>query len=390
MTHPVTIIGGGLVGCFAALCLAQQGLHVVLIEKSPFPYLDTGDDGRTTSISYGSSILFENLGLWDDLSLQAAPVRSIRVLEHLSPYTLDFDSDDTHPHPMAYIVGNSHIKTVLTQAVQAHPSIQVYAPVSLKTWAHENDQIKIMLSDGTSWATTLLVSAEGRHAQSRTQTPILQRTWDYDHHALVMHIAHAEPHEDQAWELFDNQRLLAVLPLLPCSITQTYRSGIVFAEKKGFPWNHLSDDNLISMIQDLFPFYGDLSIASQRWVYPISGMRVDRLIDHRYVLIGDAAHGLHPIAGQAVNLGWRDASCLAHHLGQYHKLGLDIGSPTILNAYEKIRKKDQNLLFGATHGLYHLFRSKALGRLGLRSLGMNAINRLPSIKRMLIKKAMGL
>jgi 2-octaprenyl-6-methoxyphenol hydroxylase len=182
---------------------------------------------------------------------------------------------------------------------------------------------------------------------------------------------------------------LAILPMLPCPQTNRYRSGLVWAKPFAYDWSTINNHELALQIKTYFPFYGELEICSQRWTYPLSALTVNSYIDHRIALIGDAAHVVHPIAGQGVNLGWRDAAVLADQLARAYALGLDIGSATVLNMFNQKRLVDHQSVLWATDGIHRLFSYDHSAIRFVRNTGFALVNHLPPLKKFLMRKAMG-
>ena len=385
----VLILGSGLVGSLLALSLAQQGLKVVILDTQPAFDFNVNTDGRTTAVSYGSQQIFNKLGLWEPLKKYAQPIKEIRVFEEGSAWTVDYDHCLVGPNPMGYIVENRLLRYHLQQGLKDHPLVTWSADVEIESVKRLPNKITVKLRDGALFEADILVGAEGRHSPTRQQSIIKTRTWDYHQTALVVHFYHKEPHSDFAWEIFMPSGPLAILPMLTCSKTDRYRSGLVWAKPISYDWSKVNDDELALQIKTHFPFYGDLEICSQRWTYPLSAVTVNSYIDHRLALIGDAAHVVHPIAGQGVNLGWRDAAVLADQLVRAYSLGLDIGSLTVLKQFNQKRLVDHQSVLWTTDGIHRLFGYDNSPVRFIRHTGFALVNHLPPLKKFLMRKAMG-
>ena len=389
MKADVIIVGGGLVGSILAIGLSQQQVKVTILEKTPPLSPEMTGDGRTTAVSYGSQQIFNNLGLWSGIAAYAQPIEEIRVFEEGSAWTVDYHHRDIGTHPMGYIVENSLLRHHLQQNLQNNPLITWIASADVLSTKRLAGKVAVNLKDGQTLEALLLVGAEGRHSPTRQQSSITTRSWDYSQTALVVHLYHTKPHNNTAWEVFMPSGPLAILPMLPCPKTGHHRSGLVWAKPLSHDWQNLSDEDLAAQIQHYFPFYGDLTVCSQKWTYPLSALTTSSYVDHRLALVGDAAHVVHPIAGQGVNLGWRDADVLAAHLGKAHQLGLDIGSATVLDVYNKKRRVDQRSVLWTTDGINRLFSFDNSILFFLRNSGFALVNNLPPLKRLLMRKAMG-
>ncbi len=389
MQADVTILGGGLVGSILAVGLAYRGLKIVVLDHNPpLDFKDSGD-GRTTAVSYGSQQIFHKLGLWDGIACHAQPICEIRVFEEGSAWTVDYDHKDIGPHPMGYILENRVMRHHLQQALK-HPQITWLTPSSALNCQRLFDKAVITTTTGEVIESKLIVGAEGRHSPVRLQSGIGVHQWDYPQTALVAHIYHQEPHHNTAWEIFMPSGPLAVLPMLTCPQTQQHRSGLVWAKSRDYDWHHPTNQDLEKEFLSYFPFYGSISLCSERWTYPLSALKVDSFVAHRLALVGDAAHVVHPIAGQGVNLGWRDADVLTTLLGDAFDVGLDIGTLSVLKSYHQKQKLDHCGVLWMTDGINRLFRSPYRSTYFLRNAGFAVVNHLPPLKRWLMRKAMGI
>ncbi|MCX7338028.1 MAG: FAD-dependent monooxygenase [Alphaproteobacteria bacterium] len=401
----VTIIGGGLAGGVLALALCQKGVRTVVIDRDPpMTQIDPNLDGRTTSVGYGSQQIFEKIGIWDAMAPYAEPIWDIRVFEGGSPWTVDYNHADIGPNPMGYIVENSAIRLAIQEKVNQEISSQGrsnqenagdscltwIAPAPIKSAKRLSGHVIVETGCGQIIESALLVGADGRSSATRAESSITAKTWDYKQTALVIHITHEKPHDGTAWEVFLPEGPLAVLPMNPCPKTGNARSGIVWAKTKGYDWYKDSDDQLSADLQKQFPFYGDIKISSRRWTYPLSALTVDSIVDHRLALVGDSAHGVHPIAGQGVNLGWRDADTLADIVSNAKSIGLDLGSATILAHYKQARKQDHRLGLWSTDGINRLFSNNSRVLHFVRNAGFAAVNNCPPLKKYFMRKAMGI
>ena len=385
----VIIVGAGLVGRLCAIGLAQRGLTVASIDhEANDAILNAARDGRTTAITLGSKRLFDSYGLWNAIAPYAQPIHHIRVFEGNSPWTLDYDAKDISSDPVGYIVENTIIREALYK--NTPENLMVFAPASIQSLDRTDASVTVHLTSGEVLTAPLIIAADGRHSKLRTHTSITVRTNDYDQNALVAHILHEKPHNDTAFEIFQKDGPLAVLPLLPDTVTGQHKSGLVWCKPRSFDWAAYDDQSLAAMFEELFPYYGSITFLPKRWVYPLSYTKVSTMIDNRMALIGDAAHVVHPIAGQGVNLGWRDAALLIDELVKAKSQGIDLGSPFLLKRYDSQRKFDRLSILWATDGISHLYHSQLPPVRFARNAAFAVLNHIKPFKRAVMRRAMGI
>jgi 2-octaprenyl-6-methoxyphenol hydroxylase len=391
----IAIAGGGLVGSVAALTLANAGFDIHVIDKaSKATLLEKNNDGRTTAVTYASSLLFQNLGVWDELRLKAEPIWRIHVMEGScephTPWQVTYDSQEDG-HPMGYIVENDALRHIILEKALSNPNVSWYESVSvLKNTSHLSHRA-ITLSNDAMLNPSLFIGCEGKHSPTRAQESLKDISWSYGQKAMVVHVVHEKPHDNRAFEVFLPHGPLAFLPMKSEEHPKNM-SGIVWSidAERFDDFYHLNDEDMAKALQDYFPYYGAIRIASKRWSYPLTALYVPNSISNRCVLIGDAAHVMHPIAGQGVNLGWRDVAMLRDVLKENADLGLDIGSHTTLYSYEKNNKAARKKLMLATHGLFRLFNNDYKTLKLIRNLGLGITEKIPFIKEQLKRQAMGL
>lgn len=390
MKVDVIISGGGLVGSVLALGLSRNTINTVIIDQKSLISLENLEDGRTTSVSYGSQQIFEKLGIWEDLKPYAQPINTIRVFEKDSAWTVDYHSHYIHNSPMGYIIENRFLQYYLQENIKKHPLIAYEYSTKIEQVERLTHKVIVSLNNNRIYEAPLLVSAEGRHSVLRQSSSISSKQWDYKQTALVVHFYHNKHHEDTAWEVFTPSGPLAVLPMLPCKETGKNCSGLVWIKPFSFDWDLLNNQDLEQEIMRFFPFYGKIDVIGPRWTYPLSALNVHSYSDHRLALIGDAAHVIHPLAGQGANLGWRDADNLGKEIHEAYKVGLDIGSYSVLEVYNKKRCIDQQSVLWTTHLLNRLFSNESAVLHAARNLGLATVNHLSPLKKFLMKKAMGI
>lgn len=390
----VAIVGGGLVGGTLGVALAQQGFFVGVIDReSPEDLLKPDLDGRTTAVSYGSRLIFEKLGIWNKVEHAAEPIFDIRVFERGSPWAVYYNHRDVGGVPMGYIVENRVLRQgIFHRAREVSHHLTWMAPARVARTERNPQNVVIHLSEGSLLKASLLIGAEGQLSATRDEAGIKTFRWRYEQMALIAHVSHEKPHHGSAWEIFQPQGPFAILPLRICPATGTYRSGIVWTgASEDINWLLGLDDAAISAeLYKIFPYFGDIQLSGKRWSYPLGAMVAKNTIDHRLAVVGDAAHTVHPVAGQGVNLGWRDAQTLADVLGKARGLGLDIGSKNLLQDYQRRRYVDTFSILAMSDGMVRLFSNNSSTLSFLRNTGLGLVNQIPPLKRRLMRHAMGL
>jgi 2-octaprenyl-6-methoxyphenol hydroxylase len=398
----VAIAGGGMVGLTLAIALADAGFAVALVDALPAETrAAVAYDGRSSAIAAGSKRVLETLGLWPAMAAAASPILDIRVSdarvgEAAASLFLHYDhrdlaTKDGAAEPLGYIVENRAIRRALIEAVRARPALAHLAPASVVGFVAKPGRITLALADGGAIEATLAVAADGRDSPLRLAAGIRLAAWDYPQTGIVCTIGHALPHGGVAHEHFLPSGPFAVLPMVDDE--HGHRSSIVWTERRErAPAILALDDAAFSAeIERRFgPSLGRIRIIGGRWAYPLRLQHAERYVAPRLALVGDAAHAIHPIAGQGLNLGLRDVAALAEALVDAKRLGLDVGEGMPLERYERWRRVDNLLLAASTDLLNRLF-SNDLGPLRLvRDLGLAAVNRAVPVKRFLMRHAMGL
>ena len=387
------IVGGGMVGLTLAAALASAGMPVTVLEREdPGVWADEAFDGRVSAISAGSRRVYETLGIWPAMEPRAAAIFDIRVTDGDSPVYLHFDHGELDEGPLGHIVENRVIRSALMAAVSRSPSIKFVAPVNIDGLSRRPFGAQITLASGDCIDTPLVIAADGRGSRVRRSAGINQTEWRYGQSAIVTTVIHARPHEGVAEERFLPAGPFAILPMTD-DAEGRHRSSIVWTDRDELvpAYLNLSEADFQRELAHRFGDHlGALSAAGPRWSYPLGLSLAETYIADRLALIGDAAHGIHPIAGQGLNLGIRDAAALAEVLVDAWRLGLDIGTGTALEDYQRWRRFDSVALAAATDILNRLFSNDlAPLRLG-RGFGLAAVNRLGPVRRFFMREAMGL
>ncbi len=405
----VLIVGGGMVGLTCAVAVASAGFSVIALDRAPIAVqLDAAFDGRVSAIAAGSRRALEGIGLWNHVLAQgnvAEPIRDIRVSDGESLAFVHYDSralarDDSRaraetgqePEPFGHIVENRTIRTALAARLLELPNLTVLAPAEVASVANEPSHAVATLADGRRVHAQLVVAAEGKESALRAARGIAVTRWSYPQTAIVCTIAHERPHGGVAHERFLPVGPFAILPMTD-DADGRHRSSLVWTEKTALAAAYLSlnkadfDAEVARRVGD---FLGTVTSIGPRWSYPLSLLHAERYTDDRLVLIGDAAHAIHPIAGQGLNLGLRDVAALAETLVDAKRLGLDIGFGEVLARYERWRRFDNVLLAGITDGLNRLFSNSFTPLVLGRRLGFRVVNRAGPLKAFFMRHAMGL
>jgi len=387
----VVIAGGGMVGLTLSLALAQGGLQVLLVDPLPFPKTLAAEfDGRVSAISYSSARMLGVLGVWEKLKPDAEPIRDIlvtdaRIGRSPSPFSLHFDHCEIG-EPMGYIAENRHIRAALVQCAAAAPTLEIAVPDRVAAFQASPMGIAIELERGRSVLPSLLVAAEGRDSTSREQADIGVVSWSYPQRAIVATVEHERPHNGTAYEHFLPSGPFAILPMTG------NRSSLVWTEREEIANSvlNLPQQDFESEIGRRFGAHlGTTRLSGPRWSYPLSFHLAREYVRPRFVLVGDTAHGIHPIAGQGLNLGFKDVAALAEVLLDAARLGLDFGALEVLRRYEHWRRFDSFALAAATDALNRLFSNDLVPFRLARDFGLGVVDTVGPLRRFFMRHAGG-
>lgn len=389
----VLIVGGGLNGPTLALALASAGVSSLVLDAAPLAERGRDDfDGRAYALALSSRRMLAALGLWRELEPHAQAILEIKISDGkagrgAAPWFLHFDAAEIDEGPMGHFLEDRWLRGALMDAIAAEPRIEAVGGARVVAQRVVPGGVEVTLADGSVRRGRLLVGCDGRGSQVAARAAIGRVGWDYGQTALVCAIDHAAPHRGVAHQFFMPEGPLAILPL------PGRRSSIVWTEARAraAAIDALDDAGYLAALQPRFgDFLGPIALAGPRYSFPLGLSLAERFVDERLALVGDAAHGIHPLAGQGLNLGLRDVAALAEVLAAARRRGEDLGGAGALAEYQRWRRFDAALLAAATDGLNRLFSNDnpAL-RLG-RDLGLGLVNRLPALRRGLIREAAGL
>jgi 2-octaprenyl-6-methoxyphenol hydroxylase len=390
MNTDVIILGGGLVGATLALALARHGLAAAVIDPAdPAVTLAPGFDGRASAVASASGRMLDAIGLGEALAGKGCPIAAIRVSDGLRPGALDFEPDPGDG-ALGVMYENRLLRRTLHEAASAARGIDLRMRTRATSVVRDASGVVATLSDGTTARAPLLIAAEGRNSPTREAAGIRAARWRYDHAAIVGAFHHERPHGNVAFEIFYPAGPFAVLPLLDDA--DGHRSAIVWTvdAKAGPAMLKLSDRAFLHEAEKrMGGLLGRLSGASPRATYPLGFHHAARVTAERLALVGDAAHGIHPIAGQGLNLGFRDVAALAEVLVEGKRLGLDLGDAQLLTRYERWRGLDTFAVAFATDSLTRLFGIPGRTASAVRRFGISAVNAIPPLKDRFMAEARG-
>lgn len=392
--YDVIVIGGGLSGLTMTALLASQGMKALCLDRED-PKKQIQADLRTTAISYGSSQILDKAGIWETLEPKGCPIHDIQILDGNSPVLLDFSSDEVEGKAFGWIFDNADLRTALMARVNELKEAAHITSVQVDNFVPDDEAIMITCSNGKSYKAALAIGADGRGSSMRrwmeSNTGLETRQWSYNQRAVICVLTHENPHHNVAVEHFMPEGPFAVLPMHDDKKGRG-RSALVFTEHgaEADSLIHYSEATFEAAVkQRLQGFYGDILEISKRQSYPLGLVHAADYAGPRMALVADAAHGIHPIAGQGLNLGFRDLNTLAGLLDKAHKQGVDLGSETLLGNYVQARRGDNMAMVAFTDGLNRLFSNNLKSVGGLRRAGLRAVSKLPWAKKFFMKRAMG-
>ena len=394
----VCIIGGSFTGLVTALALHRRGFDVTLIERSAQgTQEDVKLDGRGHAIAAAGKAFLTDLGLWDEIAPYAAPIEHIRVTDMGCHGSISRLQMHLHAHevgdetPMGWITENLAVRGIIYRAVKAVLKERLIEGAAVEDINYGPASVRLQLSNNESYKCALVLGCDGRNSTIRQMVGIRKIGWSYNQIALVGCVEHEKPHNNWAYEHFTAQGPLAFLPL-PDGPQGRNRSSLVWTRRprEGEMLKAMNDEAYAVALNSVFgSWLGTLTPVGPRWAYPLSAMHARDYVSKRVALIGDAAHGIHPIAGQGFNLALRDIETLCSLLEEGRRLGLDRGDMSLLRRYERTRRADNTLMLAATDILDKTFSNNLPPLRLVRDFGLAAINRMPRLKARFIRYAMG-
>ena len=385
----VIIFGGGLVGLALASALDSSGLSAIVVDPADPALRKAGSfDGRTSAVSSSSMRMLDTIGVADHLAEPGCPIRRIAVADGLKPGSLHFEPDDDEP--LGFMHENRNLIAALQGRAEAGRNTWLLWKSRVASVDRGLHGVVVSLEDGRKLSAPLLVAADGRNSATRQAAGINVARWKYDHQAIVSVLRHELPHDHVAYEIFYPTGPFALLPMTDDA--GGHRSAIVWSVPNDDApgWLSLSDQDFAAEAQAAMGgFLGKVALLAPRSSYPLGFHHAAQITARRLALVGDAAHAIHPIAGQGLNLGFRDVAALAEVLVQGARLGLDLGDRQLLDRYQRWRSLDSLSVAFATDTLTRIYGIPGKTASAVRRLGMGLINRVSPIRNQLMSEARG-
>ncbi|QFY42823.1 UbiH/UbiF/VisC/COQ6 family ubiquinone biosynthesis hydroxylase [Candidatus Methylospira mobilis] len=386
--YDVAIVGGGMVGAALGCSLGNSGLKAVVLEETPPPPFDSSQshDLRVSAVSIASASIIRTVGAWPGIaSRRSCPFRRMRVWENQG--YVEFRSDEINEQLLGYIVENRVVQLALQERLAAFDNIEFLCPVKIADITYSAKQSSLRMDDGREIVSRLLVAADGGSSRARQAAGMGVSAWDYEQHALVLTVETAYDQQDITWQRFEPSGPLAFLPLDgPHASLVWYQTPEEVKRLK-----QLSDDDLLQAARAAFPKeLGEIKCISARGSFPLKRQHALHYTKEGVALIGDAAHMIHPLAGQGVNIGLLDAAALAQVLVGAQREGRDVGSAAVLKSYEKMRRHDNLVMMTAMDLFYRVFGNSNQPLRLLRNIGLGLAEHVTPAKKMVMKHAMGL
>lgn len=387
MQSDLIILGGGLVGLTLALALDRHGLSSTVVDPArPEDVLAPGFDGRASAIASASWRMLEAIGLGERLDGKGCPIVSIRVSDGLRPGALDFEPA-AEDGALGIMVENRLLRQTLHAAAADAKHVEMLMPARAIETVRGEHGVTVRLADGCELTAPMLIAAEGRNSPTRAEAGINVARWQYEHAAIIAAVEHERPHGNIAYEIFYSDGPFAILPMLPGN-----RSALVWSVAKDDAPGYLklgARGFLAELGAKMGGLLGKLELIAPLSSYPLGFHHAGRITDQRLALVGDAAHGIHPIAGQGLNLGLRDVAALTEVLVEGVRLGLDLGDAQLLKRYERWRSLDTFLVAASTDGLARLFGIRGEAASAVRRFGLSTVQRVAPLKGFFMAEARG-
>ena len=394
MEQDVIIVGGGLNGPALALALAQGGLRVTVVDARPAEArAEAGFDGRAYALAIASKRLLAAVGVWQRVADKVQPIVKIvasdgHAGQGAAPFHLTFDADEIEEGPMGFMLEDRYLYAAFLAAMRETPGITLRSGESVVAQEVTGFGVAVTLASGAVLRARALVGCDGRGSGTAGRAGIRRWGWGYGQTALVTAVRHERAHEGVAQQFFMPSGPLAILPL-----PGGYLSSIVWSETEtnAAAIQALPDEAYLAALRPRFgDFLGKIALTGARFTYPLSLSLAERFVAPRVALVGDAAHGVHPLAGQGLNLGLRDVGALAEVLVEASRRGEDIGAADVLERYQAWRRFDATALALGMDAVNKLFSNDNPLLRGVRDLGLGLVNAVPALRRGFIRQAAGL
>jgi 2-octaprenyl-6-methoxyphenol hydroxylase len=385
----VIIFGGGLVGLALASALDSSGLSAIVVDPAdPAPRTTAAFDGRTSAVSSSSMRMLQTIGVADELAEPGCPILTITVADGPKPGGLHFEAKDDEP--LGWMHENRHLRAALQTRAEAGPNSWLLWKSRIAEVDRGDHGVVVALEDGRKLSAPLLVAADGRNSPIRESAGIRVARWRYDHQAIVSVLRHERPHANVAYEIFYPTGPFALLPMTDDA--GGHRSAIVWTvpQEDAAGWLSLDDGDFAAEAQAAMGgFLGKIELLAPRSSFPLGFHHAAQITARRLALVGDSAHAIHPIAGQGLNLGFRDAAALAQVLVEGARLGLDLGDQQLLDRYQRWRSLDSLSVAVATDSLTRIYGVPGKMASAVRRFGMGLIERISPIRNRLMSEARG-
>lgn len=386
--YDIAVVGGGLAGLTLSILLGQQGWQVVCIDRQPLAaQTEKTYDIRTTAISWGSKNLLAHAGVWKAMADKAEPIKQIVIKDDDSPITLNFDSASIDAEAFGWIVDNYDLRLELLGVIEGLETVTHITGQAVQQFDNLTDTISIKMENDDFLQARLVIGADGRNSMTREAMGI--GTWekDYKQSAIVCLINHTKPHEGRALEHFLSHGPFAILPFTDTT-SNKYRSAVIWtvSTKDANGWVNCDKDIFNAALQERCgDMYGTIDVAGERASWPLNLKKAYGYTSHRMALVAEAAHGIHPIAGQGLNMSLRDIAAIIEIL----EGATDPGAAELLTRYQKMRMKDNLGMAVATDGLNTLFGIDVAPVRAARRAGLHVVSKLPFAQKFFMKQAMG-
>jgi 2-octaprenyl-6-methoxyphenol hydroxylase len=385
----VIIFGGGLVGLALASALDSSGLSAILVDPAdPSPRGDASFDGRTSAVSSSSMRMLQTIGVTDHLAEPGCPIRRIAVADGLEPGGLHFDAEDDEA--LGWMHENRHLRAALQARSDAGKNLWLMWKSKVTDVDRGDHGVSVSLADGRKLHAPVLVAADGRNSATREAAGIKIARWKYDHQAIVSVLRHERPHDHVAYEIFYPSGPFALLPMTDDE--GGHRSAIVWSvpNEDATGWLALNDEDFAAEAEAAMGgFLGKIEMLAPRSSFPLGFHHAAQITAQRLALVGDSAHAIHPIAGQGLNLGFRDVAAFAQVVVEGARLGLDLGDAQLLDRYQRWRSLDALSVAFATDTLTRIYGVPGKTASAVRRFGMGLVGRITPLRNKLMSEARG-